>query len=62
MIIYENKSFEGLILSQIDEKYFIAETSMYHNTSYEYCLDSFELNSFLKRGDFKRNKIKNKNN
>ena len=54
MIIYENKSFEGLILSQIDEKYFIAETSMYHNTSYEDCLDSFELNSFLKRSDLKK--------
>lgn len=56
MIIYENKSFEGLILSQIGEKYFIAETSMYHNTSYEDCLDSFELNSFLKRGDLKKKK------
>ena len=58
MILYENKSFEGLILSQIDEKYFIAETSMYHNTSYEDCLDSFELNSFLKRGDLKKKKDK----
>ena len=58
MIIYENKSFEGLILSQIDEKYFIAETFMYHNTSYEDCLDSFELNSFLKRGDLKKKKDK----
>ncbi len=58
MIIYENKSFEGLILSQIDEKYFIAETSMYHNTSYEDCLDSFELNSFLKRGDLKKKQDK----
>lgn len=54
MMISEDFTFEGLILSQVDKKYFIADTSMYNNSYYEDGLKSFGLNSFLKRGDAKR--------
>ena len=58
MIIYENESFEGLILSLIEKSYFISDTSMYRNTSYEGCLPSFRWNPYLKRGDLKKKQDK----
>lgn len=63
MIIYENESFAGKYLSEVGTKWFISETCLFNRDSkYESGMNSFKLNSFLKRGDTKRNKIKNKNN
>jgi len=63
MIIYENESFEGKYCSEVSVRYLISETCIFSlGGKYESGLESFGLNSFLKRGDFKRNKIKNKNN
>ena len=59
MIIYENFSFEGKYLSEVDRTWFIAETSLFNiGSGYSSGLDSFKLNSFLKRGDLKKKKDK----
>ena len=56
MMIYEDFSFEGLILSQVDRKHFIADTSMYNNSYYEDGLKYFGLNPLLKRAVPKKKK------
>ena len=59
MIIYENFSFEGKYCSEVSTRYLISETCIFSlGGVYESGLESFKLNSFIKRGDFKRNKIK----
>lgn len=57
MMIYENESFEGKYCSEVSVRYLISETCIFSlGGKYESGLDSFELNSFLKRGDLKKKK------
>lgn len=51
MMIYDNKSFEGLILSQVQREYFIADTTVYYSKKFQKDFESFNLHPFLKRGD-----------
>ena len=55
MVIYENYTFAGKYLSEVGTKWFISETCLFNiENKYESGMNSFELNSFLKRGDVKR--------
>ena len=57
MIIYENFSFEGKYCSEVSTRYLISETCIFNlGGVYDSGLESFGLNSFLKRGDSKKKK------
>ncbi len=59
MMIYENESFEGKYCSEVSVRYLISETCIFSlGGKYESGLDSFELNSFIKRGDLKKKQDK----
>lgn len=59
MMIYENESFEGKYCSEVSTRYLISETCIFSlGGKYESGLESFGLNSFIKRGDLKKKQDK----
>ena len=59
MIIYEKESFEGKYCSEVSARYLISETCIFNlGSKYESGLESFGLNSFLKRDDPKKKQDK----